>query len=550
MTTTLSDLESAMPTDGVPEWPSATWIGTLDLPVEFAESIRVHDSAGYRRARLLLRRAGRPITFVHTDIEDGRLDAGRLRELVAPWNDGDGPATENSPGGGVPRLPSMSVVICTRDRLSLLREALASVLNCDYPNFEVIVVDNASSDDGSLRYVEELGDPRVRAVTEPRPGLAVARNTGVLEARGELVAFTDDDVVVEPMWLRWLATAATGSGRIGCVTGLVPSGELRTPTQQYFENQVHWSNNLQRTVFDMAAPPPDLPLFPFQVGLYGTGASFAMPRTVVIDLGGFDEGLGVGSPTGGGEDIDMFVRVLASGRQLVYEPAAIVWHRHRADVDALVTQARGYGLGLGAWLTKVAFTGSLVPLALRKAVRAAGHLHDVTAPPSVEDFTPPADLRRAHTLAVVRGPIAYAASRRQGRRARPLAPFGRGERMARHDVGDQDTWIAKLAVFAGACGVLSTLPLGTVPSTLLLLALVFCGGGSAVACWLDLPTVAAIAGIVGLSVGAIIAVATAMAWLGAWYPIPSCLVLSAVVAASGGLRLRMASAPRPLSVVP
>ncbi|WP_308206394.1 glycosyltransferase family 2 protein [Mycobacterium yunnanensis] len=538
-----------MPTDDAPEWPSATWIGTLDLPVEFADSIRVHDSGGYRRARLLLRREGRPVAFVYSEIEDGNLDAARLRELVAPWNGGDEPPAEESPDGDVVQLPTMSVVICTRDRLDLLREALASVLRCDYPDFEVIVVDNASSDDSCVKFVEILGDPRVRAVTEPRPGLAVARNTGVLEARGEFVAFTDDDVVVEPRWLRWLATAATGSDRIGCVTGLVPSGELRTPTQQYFESQVHWSNNLQRTVFDMATPPPGVPLFPFQVGLYGTGASFAMPRAVVVDLGGFDEGLGVGSPTGGGEDIDMFVRVLASGRQLVYEPAAIVWHRHRADVDALVTQARGYGLGLGAWLTKVACSGTLMPLALRRAVRAAGHLHDVTAPPNVEDFSPPADLRRAHTRAVVRGPLAYATSRRQGRRARPLSQLRRGRQIP-WEVSDQNTWTARLAVLAGTSGALSTLPLGAVPSALLLLVLVCCGGGSAVTCWLDLPAVAAAASVVGLSVGAIIAVATAMAWMGAWYPIPSCLVLSAAVAAAGGLRLWQASANGPSLTVP
>ena len=80
-----------------------------------------------------------------------------------------------------------------------------------------------------------------------------------------------------------------------------------------------------------------------------------MERDVVRRLGGFDEVLGPGTSTGAGEDLDMFFRILRSGRQLVHDPAVIVWHRHRAENEALLEQTRGYGLGLGAWLSCLAF---------------------------------------------------------------------------------------------------------------------------------------------------------------------------------------------------
>ena len=416
---TLSELRPPMKSPWVPRWPYATWAGILDLPVALADSIQVTGASGYRQARLLVRQQSRPVTFVHADIADDRIDGASLAPMVSQWNRD----TDNSSAVGAEPtdLPSMTVVISTRNRTTSLRQALASVLACDYADFEVVVVDNASDDDSTVQYVKDLADRRVRVVAEPVPGLAVARNAGVLAARGDVVAFTDDDVVVDSMWLHWLGTAIKESPKIGCVTGLVPSGELRTPTQSYFEKQVHWSRSLKREIFDIALPPPYSSIFPFQVGLYGTGASFAMPRSVVLDLGGFDEALGVGSPTGGGEDIDMFVRVLSSGRQLIYEPAAIVWHRHRADMPALVAQARGYGLGLGAWLTKVACDRSLMPMAVRRVWRAVGQLRRVTEPPEVDGFSPPPKLRRTQITAIVGGPFAYIAARRQGRRATPLA---------------------------------------------------------------------------------------------------------------------------------
>lgn len=411
---TLTALSPVMPASGPVQWPEAVWIGSLRLPCRIGDSVWVRESDGYSRARLLVFRDERPAAFVECNLRQGRIAGDELREKLALLRPTEkaAPSTKDRP------TAKMSVVLCTRNRGELLHSALRSVLECRYPDFEVVVVDNASDDDSVSTVVAACRDRRVRLVQEPLAGLAVARNTGAIASSGRLIAFTDDDVVVDPDWLRWLADAASDGA--GCVTGLVPSGELRTASQSRFEKRVSWSLNLNRAVFCTADPPPDSPLFPFQAGQYGTGANFAMRREVLFAIGGFDEGLGVGSPAGGGEDLDIFVRTLAAGHSLAYEPAAVVWHRHRWTSDAVQLQARDYGVGLGAWLTSVAASRELRPLAVARALAGGRHLLRLTG--RVGDDTPIASVggRLRELAAVARGPVAYARSRLQGRRPRPL----------------------------------------------------------------------------------------------------------------------------------
>jgi hypothetical protein len=97
--------------------------------------------------------------------------------------------------------------------------------------------------------------------------------------------------------------------------------------------------------------------------------------------------------------------------------------------------------------------------------------------------------------------------------------------------------LARLAVIAGASGTLSAIPFSSALQSVLLMVLLIAGVGSAVLCWSDLPRGAAVAGVIGLSISAVIALATLMVWLQIWYPVPSCLVLALVVASSGLIRL-------------
>ena len=187
---------------------------------------------------------------------------------------------------------------------------------------------------------------------EPVPGLSSARNRGLAEATTRYVAFTDDDVQVDPLWLDGIVGGFARDSLAGCVTGLVPPAELDDPAQQFFDRRYTWASHLEPRIFDLARRRDDSPLYPYSVGIFGTGANFAVDRALLVGLGGFDEALGAGSPAGGGEDLDAFVRVLQSGRSLAYEPSAIVWHVHRADAKALRRQLYYYGVGLTAFLTK------------------------------------------------------------------------------------------------------------------------------------------------------------------------------------------------------
>ena len=418
------DLVPALVSDEAPTWDGAVWVGELRGPVRDDTEYRLERAEGYRRARLLVREERTLLGFVELDIEDGGLDAAALRRA----SDGLLPgAVAESAAATAASGPSVTVVVCTRDRVDSLKVALESILSLDHPDYEVIVVDNASRTDATQRFVTELGDPRVRVVTEPRPGLSRARNAGVRAANTEIVAFTDDDVVVDPHWLTELVAGFGAGNAVACVCGIVPSGEIRTPAQAYFDQRVGWASSCVPRLFDLAHPPADVPLFPFQVGVYGTGANFAVDRQAVFALGGFDEALGAGAPTDGGEDLDMFFRVLHAGRQLAYRPGAVVWHRHRADNDALAVQARGYGLGLGAWLAKIAVDPRTAWLAARIAVRQAPtflrlsrKMSRVATPPDGLADDLPVGIGATELRSIARGPFAYLKARVEGRDPAPL----------------------------------------------------------------------------------------------------------------------------------
>lgn len=406
---------------GAPDGRLARWIGCLDIDRvrdrDGRVTVGITRSEGYQRARILLRDKSQPIDFVEADILGGAVTL----ELPEPTPELDVPAADP--------LPPISVVLCTRERPEDLAGALASLGSVDYPDFEIIVVDNAPVTDSTARVVAAAGDARIRRVMEPVAGLSNARNAGLHAAQHDIVAFTDDDVVVDPYWLRGLARGFARSADIACVCGMVPSGELRTAAQVYFDQRVSWAGTLAPRAYSMAAPPPDLPLFPFQVGIYGTGANFAIRRRAAFEMGGFDEALGAGTSTKGGEDIDMFFRLVAAGHTLINEPAAIVWHRHRSDSTALMAQARGYGLGLGAWLTKVfcdpahrRLAFSVARKQFRSSVRAGAGYGAIMIPPTDLGDSIPRSIGRTEVLSVLGGPLALWRGRRQGRRRDPMRP--------------------------------------------------------------------------------------------------------------------------------
>lgn len=393
--------------------------------------------AEYRSAQCLLTRAGDPIAKIRVDAGDGASLTPDLflrevpRELAADARpaavtlatSSDPVPSDPVPSDAVPSgpLPSVTVVIATHDRPDRLAECLASVLSGDLLPEEVIVVDNAPSDRRTADLVAELaaGEARLRYVREPRAGLATAHNAALPHLRTELVAFTDDDVLVDHRWLSRIV-AAFADPETACVTGLIAPRELETLPQQWVEGNVLYDKGLQRRVFDAGAHRPADPLFPYSSGAFGSGANMAFRTGYLHERGGFDAALGAGTVALGGDDLAAFYDVVSSGHRLVYEPAAVVLHQHHRDYPSLRRQAYGYGAGLGAHLTRcLLHDPQMLLVLLRHGPFARRRAAQILRPPTVTGLPPyPDDLRRQQRRGLVAGPWRYLQSRRVHHRSR------------------------------------------------------------------------------------------------------------------------------------
>jgi GT2 family glycosyltransferase len=235
-----------------------------------------------------------------------------------------------------------SVVVCTRDRPDDLRRCLAALAPAVASGHEVIVVDNAPSDDRAAAVAAAFP---CRYLRETVPGLDHARNRGLAAARHGIVAFTDDDCAPEAGWLGAL-TAPYRDSRVGATTGLVLPLELATSAQERFE--VYCAN---RRVFhsrELRLPQTR----PAAAGIAGMGANMSFRKTLLVERGGFDVRLDAGTITLSGGDTDAFARILDSGASIVYCPEAVVKHRHRRTEEELRRTVFGYGVGLYAFLMK------------------------------------------------------------------------------------------------------------------------------------------------------------------------------------------------------
>lgn len=342
------------------------------------------------------------------------------------------PTLSEIPGGGIPfeevlsdepvDRPLVSVVICTRDRPESLTNALRELAALKYSPFEVVVIDNAPSSDATRNVMlnEFADDPRFRYVLEPRPGLSCARNRGVLEATGEIVAFTDDDVRVDPWWLDGIVRGFQAAPDVACVTGMIATAEINNAAQLYFHIRVAWGGSCDRRIFDLFENRDDSPLFPYAVGKYGSGANFAVARAAFKEIGDFDEALGAGTPSGAGEDTNMFMRVLLGGHRLTYEPSAIVWHVHRTTLAALSKQMRAYGSGVTAGLTAIMVQSARARREIpTKALKGVAHMAKLQSGVQTNK-TVPSGLIKHEVIGLVMGPWLYAKSRRNLRRSPKL----------------------------------------------------------------------------------------------------------------------------------
>lgn len=322
---------------------------------------------------LVVRRRDRPVGFVLHALpagatlspkEVGGLIATEAGEKVVE----EMVREELRPALAPAPLPALTFAVCTHDRPDLLKRCLQSVLSLRtagaaasdpgraneapavevQPEFEILVVDNAPSDDRTRRLVESLQG--VRYAREPMPGLNFARNRALAEANGELIAFLDDDVTVDRGWLAGLAEAWSENEDAGGFTGLVLPYELDTRAQVLFEQRGGFRRGFHRIRYGRTLAGNNL--YPAGAGIFGAGCNMTFRRDLLKRLGGFDEALDTGPPLPGGGDLDIFYRVVRAGYPLVYEPRCLVRHRHRRAYAQLRRQYWTWGLGFMAFLMK------------------------------------------------------------------------------------------------------------------------------------------------------------------------------------------------------
>jgi glycosyltransferase involved in cell wall biosynthesis len=214
--------------------------------------------------------------------------------------------------------PRASVVVCAYQAQDTIQECLHSLIELDYPNYEVLVVDDGSTD-ATAQIARRFP---VRLLSGGRRGLSGVRNVGLEQAQGEIVAYIDADAKADPDWLTYLALALEAPGTAGA-GGPNPEPPDDPPVAQ------------------CVARSPGGPihvLLDDERAEHVPGCNMAFWREHLVELGGFDP-----IYTAAGDDVDVCWKSLDRGYDIRYHPSALVWHRRRNTVRAFWRQQLGYG---------------------------------------------------------------------------------------------------------------------------------------------------------------------------------------------------------------
>jgi glycosyltransferase involved in cell wall biosynthesis len=219
----------------------------------------------------------------------------------------------------LPRHPKVSVVVCAYNAERTMEQCLASLEHLNYPDYEVIVV-NDGSNDRTLEISERY--PYCKIISQVNKGLSVARNVGAEAASGEIVAYTDSDCVADPDWLTYLVGKMVSSDLVACGGPNFPPPE----------------DSLIPAAVAVSPGGPTHVLVSDDVAEHIAGCNMAFRRDVLLALGGFDP-----LYRAAGDDVDICWRFQDAGHIIGFSPAAVVWHFRRNTVKAYINQQRGYG---------------------------------------------------------------------------------------------------------------------------------------------------------------------------------------------------------------
>ena len=259
--------------------------------------------------------------------------------------------------------PKVSVVICAYNAESTMDACLTSLRQLRYPAYDIIVVDDGSTDaTGTIADACE----GIHVIHQENRGLSAARNVGLAASTGEIVAYTDSDCVVDPDWLHYLVATFLASGR-----PVVGGPNLPPP-----------EDSLVATCVAASPGGPLHVLLDDEEAEHVPGCNMAFWREALEEIGGFDP-----LYRAAGDDVDVCWRLQERGHRIAFSPAAMVWHFRRNTVKAYVGQQRGYGkaeallyfrhphrfnaLGYSRWRGRI-YGGISAVLSLRRPVIYGG----------------------------------------------------------------------------------------------------------------------------------------------------------------------------------
>jgi len=247
----------------------------------------------------------------------------------------------------VPPPVTVTVAVCTRRRPEHVQKLLADLTALAPAPLEILVVDN---DPGGQDVAQLAADHGARYVSLQRPGLNGARCAALAHARGDIVAFVDDDCRVPPGWLTAVARTFADPA-VAAATGPAFPACLETPAQIAFEQIGGFGRGYETRVADWRSLPPS------SATSLGSGNNMLLRRSSacrIADL--FPSELDAGTPTESGGDLYALAALLHDGGKLAFEPELWIRHVHREDGAGLARVLRGYGVGLGAALLTLART--------------------------------------------------------------------------------------------------------------------------------------------------------------------------------------------------
>jgi len=249
----------------------------------------------------------------------------------------------------VKSAPLVSVVICTHNRANYLFKAIQSAVNQSYPknDYEIIIVDNASTDQTAdlVRKFHDVGN--LRYVHEPKLGISFARNTGWNVAAGRFIAYLDDDAVASPEWVSAVERAFKLAPSAGAVGGRVDAiWEAKRP--EWLEDDLVMSLGL----IDWSDKPKYIPDLRME---WLVTANMAVPAAVLTEIGGFETRLGrVGKTQVRGEDTFFQKQIIRRGHPCFYYPDMLVGHHVPASrLNKPWFRKRYYTQGIADALTQM-----------------------------------------------------------------------------------------------------------------------------------------------------------------------------------------------------